>query len=80
MQQRVKADLGSVNQALNPYWERIEAIAVESTFNWYWFVDGLRSQGRNVPLTNPADTEQHSGLKSSDDGNAKTCEFPSKKS
>ena len=67
MERRVKADLESVNQALEGYWERIQTIAVESTFNWYWFVDGLRSQGRDVRLANPARMEQYSGLKSSDD-------------
>jgi transposase len=34
---------------------------VESTFNWYWFVDGLREQGHNVKLGNPAKMEQYKG-------------------
>ena len=36
---RVKADLEAVNAALDPFWERIKVLGVESTFNWYWFVD-----------------------------------------
>lgn len=44
---RVKANLGAVNAALDACWERIAALGVESTFNWYWFVDGRREQGRN---------------------------------
>ncbi len=50
LERRVKANLAAVNGALAPYWERIEAVAVESTYNWYWFVDGLRSQGRTAIL------------------------------
>ena len=67
MERRVKANLESVNKALEPHKDRIQTIAVESTFNWYWFVDGLRSQGMDVRLANPAQMEQYSGLKASDD-------------
>ena len=67
MQRRVRANLECVNRALDPYWDRIRTIAVESTFNWYWFVDGLRSQGRDVRLANPAQMEQYEGLKASND-------------
>ncbi len=34
---------------LKPYKERIREIAVESTFNWYWLVDGLLHAGLPVP-------------------------------
>ena len=64
---RVKANLGAVNAALDPFWERIVAVGVESTFNWYWFVDGLREQGRNVKLGNPAKMEQYQGIKITND-------------
>lgn len=67
MERRVKANLVAVNQALEPYWGRVKQVAVESTYNWYWFVDGLRSQGRDVRLANPAKMEQYSGLKVGDD-------------
>jgi transposase len=42
-------------------------MAVESTYNWYWFVDGLREQGRDIRLANPAKMDQYEGLKSTDD-------------
>jgi hypothetical protein len=42
-------------------------VAVESTCNWYWFVDGLRRQGRHVRLANPAKMDQYSGLKVGND-------------
>ena len=64
---RVKANLEAVNAALQPYWPQIKKLAVESTYNWYWFVDGLRAQGRDIRLANPAKMEQYSGLKSTDD-------------
>jgi len=64
---RVKANLVSVSGALEPYKERLRGIAVESTFNWYWFVDGLREQGYVVRLANPAKMDQYDGLKATDD-------------
>jgi transposase len=60
---RVKTNLEAVNAALDPFWERIKVLGVESTFNWYWFVDGLREQGRNVKLGNPAKMAQYDGIK-----------------
>jgi len=67
LERRVKPDLTSVTTALAPYADRITRIAVESTYNWYWFVDGLRAQGRDVRLANPAKMQLYEGLKSSDD-------------
>jgi len=67
MERRVQANLQAVNQALDPYWERLRGLAVESTYNWYWLVDGLRSQGRDVRLANPAKMAQYEGLKVTDD-------------
>jgi transposase len=64
---RVKTNLEAVNAALDPYWKRIVALGVESTFNWYWFVDGLREQGCNVKLGNPAKMEQYKGIKITND-------------
>lgn len=64
---RVANSLDAVNAALGPYWDRIVALGVESTFNWYWFVDGLREQGRNVKLGNPAKMEQYEGIKATND-------------
>ena len=64
---RVRNSLDAVNAALEPYWDRIVALGVESTFNWYWFVDGLREQGRNVKLGNPAKMEQYEGIKATND-------------
>lgn len=64
---RVKNNLVAVRAALDPYWDRIAALGVESTFNWYWFVDGLRELGCHVKLGNPAKMAQYSGIKITND-------------
>ena len=40
---------------------------VESTYNWYWLVDGLMDQGHRVNLANTAAIQQYEGLKYTDD-------------
>jgi len=40
---------------------------VESTYNWYWLVDGLMEQGHKVRLANTAAIQQYEGLKYTDD-------------
>jgi transposase len=40
---------------------------VESTYNWYWLVDGLQEQGYTVHLANPSAIKQYEGLKHTDD-------------
>jgi transposase len=61
--QRLACDLGLVKDFLKPYRRRLKSIAVESTYNWYWLVDGLRADGYPVQLANPAKMEQYNGLK-----------------
>jgi transposase len=64
---RLPNDLSVVLGSLEPYRSELEAIAVESTYNWYWLVDGLKERGYQVVLANPAGNEQYSGLKYTDD-------------
>ena len=45
----------------------IEGFVVESTYNWYWLVDGLMEAGYQVHLANPAAIQQYSGLKYTND-------------
>jgi transposase len=40
---------------------------VESTYNWYWLVDGLQEEGYKVHLANPSAVKQYEGIKYSDD-------------
>jgi hypothetical protein len=37
---QLPCDLAAILQMLKPYQKRIATIAVESTHNWYWLVDG----------------------------------------
>ena len=54
-------------RALSKYQKRLKAIAVESTFNWYWLVDALMKAGFQVELVNTAKVVQYSGLKRTND-------------
>ena len=60
-------DLSVILSGLEPFKEKIDEIAVESTYNWYWLVDGLIENGYNVCLANPAAMKQYDGLKYSED-------------
>jgi hypothetical protein len=40
-QKRLPNDLSTVISALKPFKQELHGVAVESTFNWYWLVDGL---------------------------------------
>jgi len=66
-EKKLPCDLESVVQALKPFKKRLERIAVESTYNWYWLVDGLQDHGYPVVLANPAAMQQYDGLKHADD-------------
>ena len=64
---RLPNDLPKILTELSPYQSQIEAIAIESTFNWYWLVDGLMEQGYRVHLVNTAAVQTYSDLKYTDD-------------
>ena len=64
---RLDNDLGVVSAALEPYREEIAGIAVESTYNWYWLVDGLMELGYRLHLANTNKAQQYKGLKYADD-------------
>ena len=66
-EQKLPCQLESVLRALKPFKKRLQKIAVESTYNWYWLVDGLQDHGYPVVLANPAAMQQYDGLKHADD-------------
>jgi transposase len=66
-QRRLPNDLGLILAELGCYRAQLVGIAVESTFNWYWLVDGLMEAGYRVHLANPAGMQQYRGLKHCDD-------------
>lgn len=67
LEARVPNRLEAVRARLEPYREQLSAVAVESTFNWYWLVDGLSSSGYPMRLANPSAMQRYEGLKYSDD-------------
>jgi transposase len=66
-QKRVPNDLNHILQQLAPYHNAIQGLVVESTYNWYWLVDGLMEAGYRVHLANTAAIQRYEGLKYTDD-------------
>lgn len=66
-ERRLRNDLPLIVEDLAPFRKRCEGVVVESTFNWYWLVDGLMDAGYDVHLANTAAIQKYSELKYSDD-------------
>ena len=66
-QKRLTNDLTLIVEQLSPYVSSMQGIVVESTYNWYWLVDGLMEKGHRVHLANTAAIQQYEGLKYTDD-------------
>ena len=64
---RLPNELPIILEALNPHREPLQGLVVESTYNWYWLVDGLMEAGYRVHLANTAAIVQYEGLKHTDD-------------
>ncbi len=65
---RVSNDLPLILKTLDPFQDQLQGLAVESTYNWYWLVDGLMDAGYQcIHLANPSAIKQYEGLKHSDD-------------
>jgi transposase len=60
-------EIGKVLESLEPYREELAGVVVESTYNWYWLVDGLQAAGYRVHLAHPAAIKRYEGLKRSGD-------------
>jgi len=67
LRKKLPNELPKILNVLKPYRKDLVGIAVESTFNWYWLVDGLMDNGYKVHLANPSAIKQYEGLKHSDD-------------
>ncbi len=64
---RLPNDLAAILAALAPFRDRLVGVVVESTYNWYWLVDGLMEAGYRLHLANPAAMKPYEGLKHIDD-------------
>ena len=56
-------DLPEILAALSIHRAELSGVVVESTFNWYWLVDGLQEAGYRVHLANTTAIKQYDGLK-----------------
>jgi len=66
-ERRLRNDLALILRELGPYRKKLTGLVVESTYNWYWLVDGLMEAGFGVRLANTAAIKQYEGLKHTDD-------------
>jgi len=66
-EKRLPNDIEAILSSLETYRADLVGIVVESTFNWYWLVDGLMDKEYKVHLANPAAIQQYDGLKFSND-------------
>jgi transposase len=57
----------AIEQHLQPFQDAISGVVVESTYNWYWLVDGLMEKGYPVHLANTLAIQQYNGLKYTND-------------
>ena len=64
---RLPNTMDAVVSALHPFREHLKGVVVESTYNWYWLVDGLQAHGYKLHLANPSAIKQYEGLKHTDD-------------
>lgn len=66
-EKRLPNDLAKILAFLLPWRETLVGVVVESTFNWYWLVDGLQAAGFKVHLANTTAIKKYDGLKHSGD-------------
>lgn len=66
-EKRVPNDLTIILKLLEPHREDLAGVVVESTFNWYWLVDGLQAAGFKVHLAHCTAIKKYDGLKHSGD-------------
>ncbi len=67
LSKKLPNDLGMILDTLKPFKRKIKGVVVESTYNWYWLVDGLMDKKYKVHLANPSAMVQYSGMKYTDD-------------
>jgi transposase len=66
-EKRLPNELAKIVALLMPWREEMAGVVVESTFNWYWLVDGLQAAGFKVHLANTTAIKKYDGLKHSGD-------------
>ncbi len=67
LSRRCPNDLSKILALLAPHQSELSGVVVESTYNWYWLVDGLMAEGYAVKLAHTVAMKRYDGLKHSDD-------------
>ena len=67
LRQRIPNDLELIDAALAPFRAQLHGVAVESTYNAYWLLDGLAQAGYPAQMVNTLAVPQYAGLKQADD-------------
>lgn len=66
-QKRLANNLNEILTALAPHRDETVGVVVESTYNWYWLIDGLMDAGYQAHLAHPPAMKKYEGLKYSGD-------------
>lgn len=66
-EKRLPNDISKIVAFLLPWRDELVGVVVESTYNWYWLVDGLQEAGFEVKLANTGAIKKYDGLKHSGD-------------
>ena len=62
-EKRLPNDLSTILAFLAPWREEMVGVVVESTYNWYWLVDGLQAERYKVHLAHTTAIKKYDGLK-----------------
>ena len=66
-EKRLDNDIKTITNHLQPFAQDIAGVVVESTYNWYWLVDGLIENDYTVHLANTLAIKQYNGIKHTND-------------
>ena len=66
-EKRLANDINTIEEFLQPCQNDLQGVVVESTYNWYWLVDGLMEQGYPLHLANTLAIQQYNGIKYTND-------------
>jgi transposase len=67
LRRRLDNRVEEVLTVLAPFRSELAGVVVESTYNWYWLVDGLMEAGFPIHLANTAAVKQYEGIKHTND-------------
>jgi transposase len=63
-EKRLDNNLKTIEHNLQSCQDAISGVVVESTYNWYWLVDGLIEHGYPLHLAKPQVIQQYNGINS----------------